>query len=292
LNRVDCAAVALILAGHALADESGFRVAGEARRFAPHVASTQYSDARLTIAPDGRAALWFSRDRPGGAGGYDIWISRRGPQGWTATAPAPFNSPSRDFDPAYSADGRFVYFCSDRPGGLGADDLWRVRVEGAGFGEPEHLGSNVNSSKNEWAPMLSPDGRTLLFSSDGLPGANRMDLFIARLNDGGFDAATPVPGAINTPADEFDATFLGDGRAVVFARARDLKVDDVRLFHAVPHAGRYGMGALLGDEVNTPGGDTYAPMLDWSEPHSLTFTTRRPASSPTGADVYVVKYRP
>lgn len=266
--------------------------ASQAELFAPGIASTEYSDVRLTISPDGRTALWFSRNRPGGAGGYDIWMSRRGAQGWAEALPVSFNTPAREFDPAFSADGRYVYFCSDRPGGLGGDDLWRVRVVGSDFGVPEHLGAAVNSAKNEWAPMLSPDGSTLLLASDGFAGAGRMDLFVSRVVDGVFSKAEAVPGVLNTPADEFDATFLSDGRSIVFARAARIEVDEVRLFLSVVVQGRYSRGEALPEQVNTGGSDTYAPMLDWSSRHSLTFSTRRPAGSTRGADLYVVKYRP
>lgn len=270
-----------------------FEIRGETALFAPGVASSEFSDVRLTISPDGHTAMWFSRNRPGGPGGYDLWISRRGPRGdWSGAEPAPFNSATRDFDPAFSADGRYVYFSSDRAGGLGGDDLWRVRVAGAGFGEPEHLGAAVNSPKNEWAPMLSPDGRTLLFASDGLGGAGRMDLFTSRISAGAFSTATAVPGDLNTAADEFDATYLADGRGIVFSRARDLSVDEVRLFHSAPRGGTYAYGEPLPETVNTRGSSTYAPMLDWSRPRTVTFTTRRPANNPHGADLYVVKYRP
>lgn len=278
--------------GCAHAPRTGFEIVGPPQLFAPGIASTEYSDVRLTLSPDGRTALWFSRDRPGGPGSYDIWMARTVAGEWAAAEPAPFDSGSRDFDPAFSADGRYVYFCSDRPGGMGGDDVWRVRVTATGFGEPENLGPAVNSPRNEWAPMLSPDGRTLLFSSDGHGGAGRMDLFVSRSAGGRFGTASPLPGDINTDQDEFDATFLADGAGVVFSRARDLKVDDVQLFHSAPRDGRYPAGALLPPEVNTPGSDTYAPMLDWSRRHSLTFTTRRPANGARAVDLYVVKYRP
>lgn len=281
------------LAGCVGNSPGSFEIRGEAALFAPGVATTAFSDVRLTISRDGNTAMWFSRNRPGGPGGYDIWISRRNADGaWLSAEPAPFNSPTRDFDPAFTADGRYVYFSSDRAGGLGGDDLWRVRVAGDGFGEPEHLGSSVNSVRNEWAPMLSPDGRTLLFSSDGHGGAGRMDLFTSQVSDSGFSAATPMPGDLNTSEDEFDATFLADGRGIVFSRARDLSVDEVRLFHSAPRGGLYPRGTALPEAVNTAGSNTYAPMQDWSRPHSLTFTTRRPANNPHGADLYVVKYRP
>ena len=141
--------------------------------------------------------------------------------GWSEAKPVPFNSAKRDFDPAFSSDGRSIYFCSDRPGSLGGDDLYRVDVTKDGFGEPEHLGAQINSAGNEWAPMLSADATLLLFSSNGRGGAGRMDLFTARrLSSGAFETALPLPGEINTPGDEFDATFLSDNATVVFSRAR------------------------------------------------------------------------
>jgi len=256
------------------------------RMFGPGTITSEYSDVRLTLSPDGRTALWFSRNRPGGPGGYDIWMSQRAAGGWRPPQPAPFDTPSRDFDPAFSRDGRFVYFASDRPGGAGGDDLYRVAVTNAGFGKVEHLGNDVNTPRNEWAPMLAPDGRTLLFSSDGHGGHGRMDLFTARQRRGRFIDVKPLPGAINTPADEFDATFLGDGMNVLFSRSANLDDQPVALFLSQPLGGFYRAGMRLPDDINTPGSNTYAPMLDWSAPDRVTFTTRRPADSPTAADLY------
>src|SRR3546814_14301561 len=56
--------------------EPAAEITGEAELFAPGIASTDYSEIRLTIRPDGKTALGFSRDRPGGAGGHDIWMAR------------------------------------------------------------------------------------------------------------------------------------------------------------------------------------------------------------------------
>ena len=266
-------------------------IVGEATLFAPGIASTDYSEVRLTISPDGRTALWFSRNRPGGAGGYDIWMSRRTATGWGMAEPVSFNTPGRDFDPAFSADGRFVYFCSDRPGGMGGDDLYRVVVTAGGFGAVESLGA-VNSAGNEFAPMLSPDGSTLLFSSDRPGGAGRHDLYIAARQGAGFASARPVPGAINTGGDEFDATFLADGMTIVFARAGDFRTDRVDLFHALARDGRYDAGTMLPQSVNSGAdgkGDSYGTMLDWSRPGSFTFSAQRPGAK--GMDLYTVCYR-
>lgn len=266
---------AFALALSLLAAAPAVEIVGEAELFAPGIASTGHAEIRLTISPDGRTALWFSRDRPGGPGGYDIWIARREGTEWAPAMPVSFNSPGRDFDPAFSRDGRFVFFCSDRRGGIGKDDLYRVAVTAKGFGTPENLGPQVNSAASEYAPMLSPDGRRLLFSSDRPGGAGRHDLYTARSKGHGFAAAVPLPGAINTPADEFDASFLADSRTLVFARAPSMKDDRVDLFAATSQSGRYDAGMILPLAVNDPVKDSYGPMLDWSAPDRLTFSSQR-----------------
>ena len=279
----------LTLALSLLAAAPAVEIVGEAELFAPGIASTDHSEIRLTISPDGRSALWFSRNRPGGPGGYDIWMSRRDGAGWSFATPVSFNSPSRDFDPAFSRDGRFVFFCSDRPGGIGKDDLYRVAVTTEGFGTPENLGPNVNSAASEYAPMLSPNGRNLLFSSDRPGGAGRHDLYTARAKGRGFAAVAPLPGAINTPADEFDASYLSDSRTIVFARAPSMQDDRVDLHAATTHGGRYDAGMILPLAVNDPAKDSYGPMLDWSASDRLTFSGQRGGAK--SMELYRISYR-
>ena len=250
--------------------------------FAPGIASTEFSEVRLTLSPDGATALWFARNRPGGPGGYDIWMSKRSGDSWSAATPVSFNSPTRDFDPAFSADGRTVYFSSDRAGCLGGDDLWRVTVAADGFGTPANLGATVNSARNEWAAMISADG-TLLFSSNGHGGAGRFDLFIARAQRDGFTAAVALPGDINTPADEFDATFLADQKTVLFSRAPNLEVDTVWLYVASNKRGKYDAGVALPGDINIADKGSYGPMLDWSQRDHFTFTR--------GGELFLARYR-
>ena len=266
------------------------QIVGEAELFAPDIASTEYSEVRLTFSPDGQTALWFSSNRLGGPGGYDIWMSRRTDGVWSAASPVAFNSPGRDFDPAFSADGRYVYFCSDRPGGLGGDDIYRVAVSAVGFGAVEPLGPEVNSAGDEYAPMLSPDQTRLLFASDGRGGAGRHDLFVALRRGDRFEPAEGLVGGINTPGDDFDATFLTDSSTIVFSRAPNLRTDRIDLLVASRlRDGRYEAGILLPLSVNTSDHDTFGPMIDWSRPDHFAFNGQRPGEG--SMDLHVVRYR-
>ncbi|MEO8554389.1 MAG: hypothetical protein ABI678_30650, partial [Kofleriaceae bacterium] len=186
--------------------------------------SSPYNEIRLATSPDGTTRLWGSPDRPGGPGGWNIWISRRTGAAWSEPAAVSFDSEANDFDPAYSPDGGFVYFFSNRPGGAGGDDIYRVAVTGDTFGEVEHLGPEINTAGDEWAPTPTADG--LLFATN-VPHAKH-DLYFAVANGKGFAQSAPLPGAINTlDHDEFDATFVGE--AIVFSRSTDVENDPIAL---------------------------------------------------------------
>ena len=97
-----------------------------------------------------------------------------------------------------------------------------------------------------------------------------------------------LAGAVNTAANEFDATFLRDGTTIVFARAMNFRTDRVDLFQAMPRGDRYDAGTLLPSSINGAF-DTYGPMLDWSDQDRLLFSARRDGA--TTMDLYLVRYR-
>lgn len=257
----------------------------------PGIASSEFSEVRLAPSPDGKTMLWGSTNRPGGPGGWDIWLTRKDASGWSAPQTVSFDSPAKEFDPAFSPDGRYVYFFSDRAGGLGGDDIYRVPVTATGFGSVEHLGPEVNSPGNEWAPGFSPDGKRLLFATDGRGGAGRHDLFSARVEGTGFAAARALPGAINTAADEFDAAFLSDGGDVVFSRSTDVDKDPIALYFASRGRDGYDAGAILPPTVNVDHDYTFGPVLDWADRSVLYFSGHRPEASVGKVDLYRVHFR-
>jgi len=271
------------------ARDDGFALVGEAHLFLPGIVSSPYSEVRAAISPDGRSILWGSTNRPGGPGGWDIWMTRREGGAWSAPSPASIDSAANEFDPAFSADGRSVYFFSNRSGGFGGDDIYVADFdsESGAFGAPRNLGVSINSAGDEWAPTPSPDGKFLLFATNGRGGAGRHDLFASALRDGAWQPAQPLAGEVNSAGDDFDAAFLNGGNALVFARSDDVDNAPIALWVAQREGDRYVRARRLDARVNVDGGAILGPSADPTHPRTLLFSGHREGGLGR-ADIYAI----
>ncbi len=251
--------------------------------------STASSEIRLAPSPDGQRLLWGSTNRPGGPGGFDIWECHKEPGGaWSEPRPVSFDSPENDFDPFVAADG--VYFFSNRPGGLGGDDIYFAPYDAAtgAYGAALGLGPSVNSKGDEWAPTLGADGATLLFASDGRGGLGLHDLFTSRHANGAWQTAVAVPG-VNGPDDDFDAAYLHDGHSLILTR-KTKEQDGADLYFAAWTSGRYAAPVKLGAEVNAPAAWNLGPAIRAGEPGVLYFSSARADAAAGRMDIYQVPY--
>ncbi|MBS1525883.1 MAG: OmpA family protein [Bacteroidetes bacterium] len=86
--------------------------------------------------------------------------------------------------PFVTADGRKLYFASNKPGGRGGDDIWVSDL--ADDGQPlssTNLGSTINTPFDEQAPFYDTVNSRLVYSSKGFTGMGGFDIFEAT-NDG------------------------------------------------------------------------------------------------------------
>ena len=96
--------------------------------------STRDAELRGSVSPDGKRMVWGS-DRAGGPGGGDLWQARSEDKRWLDPQPLPFNTPALEAEPTFSADGRWLYFVSDREDGIAVlreDRVDRIDVETEG----------------------------------------------------------------------------------------------------------------------------------------------------------------
>ena len=126
--------------------------------------------------------LFFGSDRPGGLGGYDIYVSAQLPDGsWGVPEPVTeLNSADADQRPAIRSDGLELFLFSNRPGGLGLTDIWVSTRDSASdpWTTPVNLGAPVNSPQDDQQAYLSSDRQTLFFASGRPGGLGDSDLWV------------------------------------------------------------------------------------------------------------------
>jgi hypothetical protein len=130
----------------------------------------------------GRVPLLFTAsNRPGGAGGLDIYVGTV-PGGWLGPLRpvTELNSPQADLTPNISREGLELLLASDRPGTVGGQDLWVATRKSLHhpWTTPQNLGPLVNSASVENFPALSADRESLFFTSSRAGGLGGSDLYV------------------------------------------------------------------------------------------------------------------
>lgn len=108
--------------------------------------------------------------------------------------------------PAFSPDGETLYFASNRPGGYGGIDIYKAtKIANGDFGNVTNLGPEINTSGNELFPRPLENGE-FYFASDGHPGYGKLDIFVAKQENGKITIKNLGPN-INSVADDFGIFF-------------------------------------------------------------------------------------
>ncbi|MGZ5302802.1 MAG: OmpA family protein [Bacteroidia bacterium] len=172
----------------------------------PGVINTTDNEGAMTISPDGSYMIFTGCEREDGLGSCDLYISFFIDGQWTkpANMQEPINTRNKETQPSISYDGRTIYFASNRPGTLGALDIWMsTRDDKWNFSKPVNLGPLVNTKDDDQSPFIHADNQTMYFCSRGHLGMGRNDIFVARKNSAGnWDSVQNIGYPINTVQDE------------------------------------------------------------------------------------------
>ncbi|MTG99291.1 OmpA family protein [Myroides albus] len=178
----------------------------------------RFNDGRATLAPDGERIFFASesyrhrrfrknpivksRDRI-----MNLFVAQRKGTKWRKVKKLPFTKPHYTYQsPAMSADGKYLYFASNMEGSHGELDIWRVELlEDEDYGEPENLGSVINSGTINDDPFVSEEN-ILYFSSDRWGGFGGMDIYMVDLDSKNAKPINVGP-PINTALDDYSFSF-------------------------------------------------------------------------------------
>ena len=182
------------------------------------------------LSRDGHWLFWHS-DRHGGAGLLDIYASYRththedfGDNGWQAATPVvSVNTAFQEALPGYFQDdetGRsYLFFNSNRPGGLGLSDIYVAEQQPDGSFGPASNVTALNSTLGEGRPTLSHDGLEIIFMSTRTGGGVN-HLWSSTRESTSAEWSTPVfLTSVNSQIHEGYAHLSPDGQALYIVRS-------------------------------------------------------------------------
>jgi tetratricopeptide (TPR) repeat protein len=127
------------------------------------------------LAFDG-SALYFSSDRAGGFGGYDIYVSYYNQNKWSLPRNLGPNINTEADEVTPFLDGDKLYFASDFQSGIGGFDIFISSVQMGDWSTPVNAGNGINSPEDDYFPFLNKDG-DLYFTSNRLGGRGLNDIY-------------------------------------------------------------------------------------------------------------------
>lgn len=198
------------------------------------------------MSTDGRTIYLINVYKPEGGLAFGISKSTHTKAGWSFPVECRITNnynlhKDNQLEFTVSPDGKTMILAVQRKDTEGNRDLYVSFLQSnRNWTEPKTLGATVNTADFESSPFLAADGRTLYFTSGGLPGFGKGDIFVTRRQDDTWtNWSTPenLGPSINTP--EWDGYFTipasGDF-AYLSSRANSLGEDDIfrlKLFPAI-----------------------------------------------------------
>ncbi len=239
--------------------------------------------------PANGLTLYFTSDRPGGYGSWDLWVATRATTeddwGTPVNLGPTVNSSAQDITSVISADGLSLFFGSNRPGGSGWRDIWvttRATTEDD-WGTPVNLGPTVNSSNWDNAPSISADGLSLFFDSNRPGGSGGTDLWVTTRPTTDDPWGTPVNlgPTVNCPASDALPGISADGRTLFLSSYDDDPLRpggygsaDIWVTRRATVSDPWGTPVNLGPPVNTSASDFSVEIS--ADGSTLYFTSLRP----------------
>ena len=112
------------------------------------------------------------------------------------------NSSYYDGSATMTSDRKTMYFVSDRKGDKKSTDIYKVQKIGSEWGKAEALPDYINTKGRETTPFITPDGKYLFFSSDGLAGMGGLDIYVSEIKAGVFGQPVNLGSLVNSYTDD------------------------------------------------------------------------------------------
>jgi hypothetical protein len=261
--------------------------------------NSAFSDQGPAISKNG-LSLYFTSNRPGGLGGFDMYVSQRASiddaWGSPVNLGPTVNTTFDEGNPAFSRDEHLMFFQSKRPGGLGGIDLWVSQREHThddfDWQLPVNLGPGVNSAADDNGPSYfdnQEDGAPQLYFGSSRPGGlGAADIYLSEQTaDGSFGPAILVT-ELSSPMNENRPSIRHDGLEIFFQSNRTGSIggsSDLWVATRDSTLDAWSTPVNLGATINTMFVEQNAYLS--SDGKTLFFSSDRPGGF-GGLDLYMI----
>ncbi|WP_207495240.1 OmpA family protein [Aridibaculum aurantiacum] len=164
-----------------------------------------------TFTPDGNTMYLTRWTGLNGRNTASIFTSTKTGDTWSEPTPLKGDVNVEGYSsqqPFVSADGKYLFYASNKPGGKGKFDLYVTPVEGSGVST--NLGDAINTEDDEQAPYYHPGSGSLIFSSKGRVGMGGFDFYQAKGTVGSFATPVNLGYPVNSVKDDIYVVSTGD----------------------------------------------------------------------------------
>lgn len=227
--------------------------------------NTRLNEGTCTISADGRKLILTSCVGRQGYGSCDLYESFRLGEEWTEPKNLGPNVNSSEWEsqPSLSADGRTLYFVSDRRGGAGRRDIWVSTLNEKGlWTKAKNVGKPINTIYDEISPFIHVNNRILYFASNGLTGFGGYDIFSSEKDTtSSWSAPINMGSPINNHEDQFSLFITADGKKGYYSHeeAKDAGYSTSKIYeieipeeHQIRFKSNYVKGIVRDKQTHEP----------------------------------------
>jgi OmpA-OmpF porin, OOP family len=200
--------------------------------------NTRENEGACALSADGRTLILTACNRRDGLGSCDLYIAYKQGDEWSKPINMGRNINTGEWEsqPSLSADGRTLYFCSNRRGGYGNRDIYVSYFKNGEWTPARNLGPQINTPGDEISPYIYVDGKTLFFSSNAYPSFGGFDVYYSQL-DKTWSQPENVGNHINDHHDQISLFISADQQEIYFSQEqRKGKISSTSIFRIDPLA--------------------------------------------------------
>ncbi|WP_299226820.1 carboxypeptidase regulatory-like domain-containing protein [uncultured Psychroserpens sp.] len=176
------------------------------------IINTKANEGQVSFSPDEKT-MYFTRSTRENSKNYKLYktsLKENSNGNWINEQELPISNDKYSIEnPHVTRDGKLLYFSSNMPGSIGGYDIYVAKIKADGsIGEPQNLGTTINTLKDEKFPYTSTDSKKLFISSNGHETIGGFDIFVSSIVNKNYKSPRNLGAEVNSTNDEIAFVFI------------------------------------------------------------------------------------